>query len=306
MVIIHNILAHLYYNLYTFVEITKTEHMKLFIVDAFSSSPFGGNQAGVVLLGENEQFPAEETMIKIAAELRYSETAFVKQKSRRDFVTRYFTPCSEVNLCGHATIATFSVLENEGIVQNGDECVNSTLAGDLRVIIGEDILMEMAKPEMIEKELDTETLYKIMGASPHDTLAPKVVSTGLPDIILPVSTLEELDSLAPDMEELSRISEHYGVVGVHAFAIADDDSTAHTRNFAPLYGVPEESATGTANGALAQYLHLEGIAKKGEKCIFIQGEKMGRPSGISVEITANGEIYVGGSAHIIAKGELYI
>ncbi|MBR1949574.1 MAG: PhzF family phenazine biosynthesis protein, partial [Bacteroidales bacterium] len=77
--------------------------MKLYITEAFSSTPFGGNQAGVVLLGENEPFPSEETMIRSAAELRYSETALVKQKSCRDFETRYFTPYSEVELCGHAT-----------------------------------------------------------------------------------------------------------------------------------------------------------------------------------------------------------
>lgn len=280
--------------------------MKLYITEAFSSTPFGGNQAGVVLLGENEPFPSEETMIRTAAELRYSETAFVKQKSCRDFETRYFTPYSEVELCGHATIATFTVLKNEGIVKEGNEYINHTLAGELKVRIGKDILMEMAKPEMINKELDTDALYRIMGAAPHKTLTPKTVSTGLPDIILPVQTLEELEAMAPDMDQLSRISEQYGVVGVHAFAFADDNATAHVRNFAPLYGIPEESATGTANGALAHYLHSEGIVGRGEKCIFIQGEKMGRPSSIAVEITEKGEIYVGGTAYIFAKGELYI
>ena len=78
------------------------------------------------------------------------------------------------------------------------------------------------------------------------------------------------------------------------------------RYLAVIHGIPEESATGTANGALAHYLHSEGIVGRGEKCIFIQGEKMGRPSSIAVEITEKGEIYVGGTAYIFAKGELYI
>ena len=78
--------------------------MRYYIVDAFTDRPFGGNPAGVVLLGE-EAFPDESLMIKVAAELRYSETAFVQRLSATEYHLRYFTPKAEVELCGHATIA---------------------------------------------------------------------------------------------------------------------------------------------------------------------------------------------------------
>lgn len=280
--------------------------MKLFIVDAFSQTAFGGNQAGVVLLDNGSGFPSDETMIKIAAELRYSETAFVQQISDNEFTTRYFTPCSEVDLCGHATIAAFSVLKQEGIIKDGTEYINRTKAGDLTVKSAEGVLMQMAQPQLIEKELDKELLYRIMGTTPHPHINPAIVSTGLPDILLPVSTKEELDNLAPDMAALSELSRQMEVVGVHAFAISQQNYTAHVRNFAPLYGIEEESATGTANGALTYFLYTIGVAEINKQCSYLQGESMGRPSVISSFITEEKNIYVGGNGYIIAKGELYI
>ena len=100
--------------------------MKFFIADAFTKEVFGGNPAGVVILGEGNDFPDDETMRKTAAELRYSETAFIKFLSEADadgaynaFNVRYFTPAAEVDLCGHATIATFSCLREAGLVKPG-------------------------------------------------------------------------------------------------------------------------------------------------------------------------------------------
>ena len=83
--------------------------MKYFIIDAFTDQPFGGNPAGVVLL-DTQTFPKEDLMLKIAAELRYSETAFILRHSEQEFTIRYFTPKAEVDLCGHATIASFFLL----------------------------------------------------------------------------------------------------------------------------------------------------------------------------------------------------
>ena len=139
-------------------------YMKYFVVDAFAQEPFGGNPAGVVLLGGNVPFPEGSLMVKIAAELRYSETAFVQQNGPAEFTVRYFTPAAEVDLCGHATIATFSVLRDEGIVPPGTVCCNHTLAGDLEVIVGEQIMMQMAPPQVVGVVEDIATLHKIMNS----------------------------------------------------------------------------------------------------------------------------------------------
>ena len=146
------------------------------------------------------------------------------------------------------------------------------------------------------------------GSETHDwpELPFEVISTGLPDIILPVGSVEALNGLRPDMEALTSISLELGVVGVHAFAIASDGYTAHVRNFAPLYDIPEESATGTANGALTHYLHRHGIIPCPTTCSFLQGETMGRPSVITTIIDKDGSIRVGGQSRIIAQGDLLV
>ena len=104
--------------------------MKYYIVDAFTDQPFGGNPAGVALL-DGEIFPEDSLMRQIAAELRYSETAFVRRDSGKEFTVRYFTPMAEVELCGHATIASFALLHRElGIT---GQCLCHTNAGNISV-----------------------------------------------------------------------------------------------------------------------------------------------------------------------------
>ena len=95
-------------------------------------------------------------------------------------------------------------------------------------------------------------------------------------------------------------------VGVHAFALADDGFTAHVRNFAPLYDIPEESATGTANAALTYYLYKQGIIAPDTSCSFMQGETMQRPSVVETEIKEGSKVYVGGNSYILTKGEIYL
>ncbi len=294
--------------------------MKLFIVDAFTDQVFGGNPAGVVLLPEKSDFPADDIMQKIAAELRYSETAFVRQLSDTVFNIRYFTPVAEVDLCGHATIASFYVLLKTGIIKAGGSYKNQTLAGNLNIYVDDDsILMDMAEPQLfdeISKAKAVEQLYQVMGLANDEqvdsqsdafTLLPRRVSTGLVDIMLPVKDQAELDKIAPDFKALSQLSKQYDVVGVHAFTVNSADGKVHARNFAPLYDIDEEAATGTSNGALAYYLYNCGYLKAGQMLEVIQGEKMGRPSQIRAQvIIENGKekVKVGGRAVILAKGEL--
>ncbi len=282
--------------------------MRYFIVDAFTREAFGGNPAGVVLLGGNG-FPAERLMTQVAAEFRYSETAFVQQNGPREFTVRYFTPAGEVDLCGHATIATFGVLRQQGLIPNGDVCLNHTLAGDLEVAIGEQVMMQMATPAVVDRQVDADRLHRVMDPTavirwPDSPI--EIVSTGLPDIILPMASVEDLNGMRPDMEALSALSQELNVVGAHAFALTDDGYTAHVRNFGPLYGIPEESATGTANAALTHYLQRRGLIAAGDKCRFLQGEAMQRPSVVMTTLKPDGSIWVGGDSRIIATGELLV
>ena len=288
--------------------------MKLYIVDAFTETPFGGNTAGVALLEPGAGFPDDNWMRQLAAELRYSETAFVRRDGVTEFTVRYFTPAGEIDLCGHATIATFGVLFQEGLVPEGARCLNHTKAGDLEVVAGKTVMMQMASPRLVQtfdKAPLVKDLLAAMGSLTREalgTLPVQTFSTGLPDILLPVRDVATLQDLKPDMDALNALSEQLDVVGVHAFAINPDDSyTAHVRNFAPRYDIPEESATGTSNAALTAYHFHHGIIRNGGRCTFLQGEAMGRPSLIqtTVELRAGvPDIRVGGPCAIVVRGSV--
>lgn len=284
--------------------------MKFYIADAFAENIFAGNPAGVVITGGD--FLDDNTCISTAAELRYSETAFIKRNGPCDFTIRYFTPVSEVDLCGHATIASFYVLKHSGIINDGNFTAR-TKAGNLNINVKNNtVMMDMASPvhiATISEESEIKRLYEILGAEniPKSGMLPMIISTGLPDIIMPVSGRAELNSLAPDMKALSALSEEYNVVGVHPFAPdASNEVTAHARDFAPLYGINEEAATGTASGALAYYLYLNKLITKDTDLCFIQGEAMNRASKIAARIRNDGSIQVGGSAAVLAEGEIHI
>jgi len=119
--------------------------------------------------------------------------------------------------------------------------------------------------------------------------------------MMPIATRELLAALKPDMNAITELSKKLNVTGVHAFVPGDGEICAYVRNFAPLYGIDEEAATGTANGALTYYLYRRGLVKSGKVNRFLQGEAMGRPSEIRSRLEANADqilIRVGGHAVI--------
>ncbi len=283
--------------------------MRYYIVDAFTDRPFGGNPAGVVLLG-NDDFPDEGLMLQVAAELRYSETAFVRRLSATEYHMRYFTPAAEVELCGHATVATFALLHRLGMADG--RCLCHTLAGDLAVEADERVMMQMARPRIVETIADTEEIYKALGLNFSIVnsqlsildLPVQVAYAGLNDIMVPLPDVSTLNDLQPDMEAVAAITKVHATTSFHVFAIAKDGYTAHVRDFGPLYGIPEESATGTANAALTHYLAVNGVIPQQGDFAFLQGEAMGRPSVVATRIDADGTVYVGGTAAVVAEGEL--
>ena len=292
--------------------------MRYYIVDAFTDQPFGGNPAGVVLLDGNS-FPSDTLMLQIAAELRYSETAFVRRDTEKEFTLRYFTPKAEVELCGHATIASFALLHREfGIT---GRCLCHTKAGDISVEAGPRVLMQMTASKIVQTIDETEEIYHALGVSDYTpTLPVMIVSTGLPDFMIQVSDVETLNRLQPDMNAISEITEKHEAVSFHVFAIPSPTSsnsklstlnsqlpiTAHVRDFGPLYGILEESATGTANASLTHYLQQNGCIPATGDFSFLQGEAMGRPSVVATRVTPDGTIYVGGSATVVAEGRLVV
>ncbi|WP_295740789.1 PhzF family phenazine biosynthesis protein [uncultured Oscillibacter sp.] len=285
--------------------------MRFYIADAFTAQRFSGNQAGVVPLGEG-LFPEETLMCALAGELKHSETAFVQRTGERSFHIRYFTPAEEVDLCGHATIAAFTVLRETGEVPAGQYALH-TRSGDLEVTVEPDaVWMDMAPPAegrtfSTEEQAELYAAYGLTPADRPEGLKPQAVSTGLLDILLPVRDPDVLDSAVQNEAEVCRLSERYGVVGVHMFSPGTEDAAAYCRNFAPLYAIPEEAATGTSNGALTYYLYRRGFISSGAENRFIQGMAMGKPSEILSRLTEEGgavRVRIGGRAVLSLWGEV--
>ncbi len=295
--------------------------IKMFQVDAFSDKLFGGNPAGVVL--DASRLP-DEQMLNIAREMNLSETAFVTGIEHDCYNIRFFTPVCEVDLCGHATIATFYTLAKEGLIKKMNTGIKTiyqkTKAGKLSVDIvfnnGEvdKVIMEQTTPKDIGKLEDIYLLCQALGIEIEDigvlneSIFPEIISTGLPDIIIPIKDKKVLDNLSIDMKALAKLSEELEVVGVHAFCLPKIDSDiVYTRNFAPLVGINEEAATGTSNGALIYFLKKNKLIINNE-IVSYQGYIMNRPSKIYCKLEERNEtkVKVGGQAIIVFKGDILL
>lgn len=287
--------------------------IKVYSISAFSKTDNGGNLAGVVLNSENL---SQKEMQKIAFKVGFSETAFVKKSTKADFKINFFTPKEEVDLCGHATIATFVLMKSQGIIKCG-KYLQEANAGVLEVDVDEEsnIFMNQVLPVFYGK-VDIKEIADSLNCNEdiiNSYLPIEIVSTGLKDIIIPIRSLKCLFDIKPNLEKVTSISRKYGVVGYHLFTLETmDNGNANCRNFAPLYDIPEEAATGTSNGALACYLYKNKVIKENdiEHLIFEQGYSMNRPSKIIGSLnTKNGEIdkvQIGGSAIIIGEKEIEI
>lgn len=294
----------------------------IYQVDAFTDKPFGGNPAGVV---PDARGLGEKEMQKIAMEMNLSETAFVFPKDSSNFDIRFFTPKCEVDLCGHATIATFYTLAHKGYIEGKDNGIvrvyQNTNLGKLPVEIffkdGEvdKVLMHQDKPkhldtisdiDMISKSLNIET--RNIGFANKD-LKPEIVYTGLADVIIPVKSKSVLDNLDINLKMISELSKKVGAIGFHVFT--EDENSKDKfwcRNFAPLVGIDEESATGTSNGALLYYLKRNNLLDN-NKILAMQGQSLDRPSAIYCELEEKESevtIKVGGKAVIVIEGVLSI
>lgn len=293
--------------------------INIFQVDAFSNKPFGGNAAGVI---PNSKGMTEEEMQVVAREINVSETAFIEKLDEDYFDVRFFTPEKEVEMCGHATIGAFFILAKKRYIlpiENGIKTVyQDTKIGKLPVYISyvdgevDRVSMEQAPPEQFGPVKDLGKIAKALGISIDEigieglNIVAQIVSTGLKDIILPVKTKEILDKIKVDKEFLTELSLENDVIGVHAFYMPDiDGDEVFTRNFAPRVGIDEESATGSANGALIYLLKTAGILK-GNSMVAYQGESMDRPSQIQCEITDDNVVMVGGQARVSVDGILML
>ncbi|PCI28239.1 MAG: phenazine biosynthesis protein PhzF family [SAR324 cluster bacterium] len=269
-----------------------TKITEAYQLNAFGLTASGGNTAGIVL---NAATLKDEEMLAIAKKLGFSETAFILPSKICDFKIRFFTPAREVDLCGHATIAAYSLLFQLGKLPAGIYS-QELLAGLLEVRINErgQVFMEQSLPQF-GPQFSPESIAPLLGLKAEDlslsSLPIQVVSTGLSDIFVALPDRDLLESVQPDFEQIRAFNHQSNTVGFHVFAFdtTTGSTTATCRNFAPLYEINEEAATGSSCGALGCYLHRYWQPESHFE--FEQGLNLGQPSKIIVDLeSVEGEI----------------
>lgn len=292
-------------------------------VDAFTKERFTGNPAGVVL---DASGLSDDEMQRIALELGNSETAFLLPADGpdHDVRIRYFTPKTEVPLCGHATIAAHYTrarvhdLAAGTIVQRG-------AAGDLAIALTRErgdyqVTLTLAPPTF-EPPLSAAHVGRLLEALGIDggALLPEapiqVVAAGHSKVIIGLRDRATLLGLAPEMRALVALSRDIACNGYHVFTFdtGDDRLLTTCRMFAPAIGIAEDPVTGNGNGPLGAYLvkhHLVRHDGRAFRFLSAQGESVGRPGvvhvAVDIEDDAPVRLRIGQDAVIVFKAELYL
>ncbi|MFF4033616.1 PhzF family phenazine biosynthesis protein [Streptomyces sviceus] len=223
--------------------------MRIRIVDAFTDRPFAGNPAGVLLL--DDAFPDDDRLQHIALEINHAETAFAHRLpagGEADWALRWFTPATEVDMCGHATLATAHVLHGTGAHRGPVRF--ATRSGVLAATPGEDGSITLDFPTApLTPVAPPEGLAEALGAEP---LTAFDTGPNIGDLLVELADEKTVHALRPDLKALGACSER----GIIATARAENPDLGHdfvSRCFFPNVGIDEDPVTGSAHTALAPY-----------------------------------------------------
>ncbi len=225
-------------------------------------------------------------MQQIAHQVGASETAFVRP-AEGGHTVRFFTPRTEVALCGHGTIATYAVLASQGLVAG--TYTMHTAAGPQQVELAPGGWVRMSQnPPHFGEAFAPSVIARVLGVAEESIAsspAPRSVSTGLFKVHTRVTSRAVLDHIVADWQAIARFGEQTKSTGIFAYTFETEQPghLARCRNFSSAVGA-EDPATGTACGGLASLLVHEGYAKAGERLVFEQGDAVGRPSTITAVI----------------------
>ncbi len=284
-----------------------------YMLDVFAEEKYAGNQLAVI---RNAADIDTATMQKIANDMHFSETTFILSDVSHDggYDVRIFTPEEEIPFAGHPTIGTAYTIIHEIIRKPAKAVTLNLKVGQIPVSVDDDgVLWMKQKPPVFGRTFRPEELAEATGVriSDFDDRFPaQEVSTGLPAAIVPLKTTGALRNARRNQEALDRLNEKYGIVTLLFFSTEPrhKDNDLSVRVFTYYPSVPEDPATGSANGCLAGYLAK--YRYFGDSTIDVkveQGYEMGRPSLLrlrAAEKKDSIEVYVGGKVVIVARGEL--
>ncbi len=290
--------------------------LKFNIVDVFAEARYSGNQLSV--FHNAGQLPDAE-MQRIAKEMNYSETTFIVSDKMKDngYKVRIFTPEREVPFAGHPVIGTAYVILREVVKKPIKKIKLNLEVGQVPVAIkynGDDpdkIWMKQQEP-VFGDTFDIKAVAEVLNLGP-DTIDEKFpvqdVSTGLPFIIVPLKTLNDVRAARIDRDKYYSLIKGISAKAIFIFSpeTYETENDLNARMFADYYGIPEDPATGSANGCLAAYLSKNKYF--GDENVNVrveQGYEIGRPSLLYLraeDTDGNIEVHVGGRVVMVAQGE---
>ncbi|WP_031517849.1 PhzF family phenazine biosynthesis protein [Desulfofalx alkaliphila] len=286
--------------------------LTLYILDVFAEKKYAGNQLAVI---RNANLLSDNEMQGIAKEMNFSETTFILSDKARNggYDVRIFTPEEELPFAGHPTLGTAYVIKEEIINKPVDSVILNLKVGQIPVTFENEVLwMKQIEPSF-GSIIDAEPIAKSLGIEVEEIdtrFNIQEVSTGLPFIIVPLKTLNAVRKAKIQSEEFRQL-----IKGTEAKAILvfcpetyKPENHLNARVFVDFYGIPEDPATGSANGCLAGYLVKNRYFNNKQINIRVeQGYEIGRPSLLLLkarEEDGSCEVLVGGNVIMVAKGEL--
>lgn len=288
-------------------------NLPFYIVDVFAQSKYAGNQLAVVA---DAGYLSDREMLAIAKEMNYSETTFIRDRQPHNggYDVRIFTPEKELPFAGHPTLGTAYILQQEIIDCPSEIILLNLKAGQIPVQLqGTDLLWMRQNHPTFGQCFEVGDLAGVLNLEPDniDSKFPiQAVSTGIPFIIVPLKTHESLQKIRVNRDKYFEFIDNIAVQAILVFCpetySAENDLSV--RVFAECWGIPEDPATGSANGCLAGYL-VE-YAYWGDRAVDArveQGYEMGRPSLLFLKAQKKEdgiEVFVGGNVVMVAKGEL--
>jgi trans-2,3-dihydro-3-hydroxyanthranilate isomerase len=288
-----------------------------YIADVFAEKKYAGNQLAVI---RNAKGLSDQEMQQIAREMNFSETTFILSDEKQDngYNVRIFTPEREVPFAGHPTIGTAFVIQKEIEKEQVKHIILNLKVGQIMVSMNyngaqSDILWMRQIQPTFGWVLDISTMSQVLNIKEYefdDRYPIQEVSTGLPFIIVPIKNLETIKKTKLAVDKYFNLLDHTQSKAMLLFSpeTYQKGNDLNVRVFADYYGVPEDPATGSANGCLAAYLvNYKYFGSEKINIRVEQGHEIGRPSLLFLNAEKTNdkfEINVGGKVVMVAKGEL--
>lgn len=301
-----------------FIGELPVNNVKVLHYDAFSPYPNKGNPAGVVL---NANHLSDSEMQSIAHKVGFNETVFVVQSDVADLRLKYFTPGHEINLCGHATMASLYALKTTGILGEVSSVKIETNVGVLPIQFSMDnnnhllIKMKQDHPKFIEFNGDRAKLAHAIGLTVEELEEDMPIvygCTGVWTLLVPIKSIDSFSRMKPISSLFPEILKELPNASVHPFVLQSFDPNAlmHARHFSsPFSGTVEDPVTGTASGVMGAYYlkyidpHLGSIQFDVE-----QGQEIGRDGKVNVEVSRldsdKMDVFISGTAVYVKELEI--